>query len=146
MQQHSTVSAEQKYYDYDQSQAEVSAAAQQFVAILTSAKTDNLDDYQLRKDLNNAVSTLSWSERLASAILACLEAALRNGVKLGKTVELAGEKAMAAAEGFAKDHPVYFTLIALGVLVLVAPWVLDLLGFAEMGVVEGKLQHVVDGA
>lgn len=135
-----TVSAEQKYCDYDQSQAEVSAAVHQFVAILISAKTDNLDDYQFRKDLNNAVSTLSWSESLASAILGGLEAALRNGVKLGKTVELAGEKAMATAEGFAKDHPVYFTLIALGVLVLVAPWVLDLLGFAEIGIVEGKLQ------
>lgn len=134
----STSIVETKYRDGDQPQAEIDAAAQDFVNVLIKAKTGDFNDVQLRKDLDNAVSTLSWSENLAAAILVCLETALRNGIKLGRTVEEATKKAMAAATEFATDHPVYFTLIALGVLALTVPWVLSWLGFAEIGIVEGK--------
>lgn len=133
-----TTFAEPKYYDHYQPQSEVDAAAHDFVNILLNANTNDFTDWQLRKNLHTAVSTLSWSENLASAIVTCLEAALRNGLKLGRTVELATEKAVAAAVGFAKEHPVYFTLIATGVLALTVPWVLGWLGFGEIGIVEGR--------
>ena len=44
-------------------------------------------------------------------------------------------------EGFVKDHPIMCTVIALGVLVTVAPWVIQTLGFCagfgELGPIEG---------
>ena len=47
-----------------------------------------------------------------------------------------------AIEGFAAEHPiataVFCTVIALGVLVILAPYVLEALGFAELGPIEGK--------
>jgi hypothetical protein len=48
------------------------------------------------------------------------------------------EKATGAAIEFAKEHPVYFTIITLGVLVILAPWVIEALGFVEAGIVKGK--------
>ena len=134
-----TSSTESKYSDKDLSQTKIQDAAQQFVNVLIDANVTDPRDLQLQKNLADTVGTLSWSENLASAVLKCLESALRNNINLGKTIELALEKAVAAATGFAKDHPVYFTLIALGVLVIVAPWVLEWLGFAEIGIIEGEL-------
>lgn len=48
---------------------------------------------------------------------------------------------------FVKDHPtetrVFFTVVALGVLVLIYPWIIQVLGFGKLGPVEGeKLNHV----
>jgi hypothetical protein len=56
-------------------------------------------------------------------------------------------------EGFVVEHPVFCTVVALGVLVsgcptllhmqltivkvIVSPWVIEALGFAELGPVEG---------
>ncbi len=53
------------------------------------------------------------------------------------------DKAVAAAVGFARDHPVWTTLIAIGILVVLLPWVLEGLGFGELGPIEGMLspQH-----
>ncbi len=45
-------------------------------------------------------------------------------------------------EGFAKEHPVavgvFVTVVAIGVVVLLAPEVLEWLGFVEWGIVEGE--------
>ena len=50
----------------------------------------------------------------------------------------AAEKEAGRAAGFAKEHPLYCTVLALGILVwLGMPWVLTALGFAEEGIVEG---------
>lgn len=86
----------------------------------------------------NGVSTLSLKEYFAKLVLSGLETTIRNGVVVGKAMADALERAVAAAVGFVKEHPVYCTLIALGVLVVLAPWVLELLGFAELGPIEGK--------
>jgi hypothetical protein len=42
-----------------------------------------------------------------------------------------------AAIGFAKDHPVYATLITLGILAILMPWALEFLGFGDLGPIEG---------
>lgn len=43
-----------------------------------------------------------------------------------------------AIEEFVAEHPVATAVIVLGILVLVAPYVLEALGFAKLGPVEGE--------
>lgn len=87
-----------------------------------------------------------WSEYLAAKALAALEAVLKASKPLNAAMQVAYDKAceaFKATQGFASDHPiateVVITVIALGILVELAPYVLELLGFAELGPVEGEL-------
>ena len=64
--------------------------------------------------------------------------------KLGRAMQKAMERAAAEAKVVLKgipdlprNHPVCCSLIALGILVLLLPWALEALGFAELGPVEG---------
>jgi hypothetical protein len=54
----------------------------------------------------------------------------------------ASDKAYAAAAEFVHEHPVLtaalVTIVAIGILVLLAPWAVEALGFGELGPVEGK--------
>ena len=89
--------------------------------------------------------TGGWSEYLAAKALTALEAGLKAGKPLSAAMQEAYDKAceaLEATEGFAADHPiateVLITVIALGILVELAPYVLGLLGFAELGPIEGE--------
>ncbi len=97
---------------------------------------------ETKKDLDlklkSIVRTNGWTERLAQAILNGLRTALEKGAPMGQVMKDTFEKATTAALEFAKEHPVYFTIIALGVLVVLAPWVIEALGFAELGPVKSK--------
>ncbi|EXJ55687.1 hypothetical protein A1O7_08616 [Cladophialophora yegresii CBS 114405] len=42
-------------------------------------------------------------------------------------------KAVDAAAGFARDHPVWTTLIAVGILAVLLPWAVEALGFGVEG-------------
>lgn len=53
-------------------------------------------------------------------------------------MKISFERSISEAYEFSSDHPVYFAIIALGILVLLAPWALEALGFAELGPVEGE--------
>ncbi|TDZ36529.1 hypothetical protein C8035_v008270 [Colletotrichum spinosum] len=53
-----------------------------------------------------------------------------------EAIDKATKLALAIFE-WAKDHPVLVSLIALGVLVIIAPWVIEVLGFGELGPVAG---------
>ena len=90
-----------------------------------------------------------WSEYLAGKALAALEAVLKAGKPLSAAMQGAYDKACAAfkaTEGFAADHPiateVLITVLALGVLVVLMPYVVEYLGFCagfgELGPVEGR--------
>ena len=92
---------------------------------------------ELRAGIDQIVHPTSWTESLAHCVLEHLERILRDGSKMGPALKEAFDKAVHAAEGFARDHPVYTTLIALGVLAILLPWVVEALGFAELGPVEG---------
>ena len=89
--------------------------------------------------------TASWKEHFAKAILSTVQNALSNGtIVLKGAMGEAYEKATRAAEGlpgFARDHPVWTTVIALvialGILYLMMPVVLELLGFGLDGPIEG---------
>ncbi|KAF3008601.1 hypothetical protein E8E13_007782 [Curvularia kusanoi] len=96
----------------------------------------------LKAELNSIVGSYGWKEYLAEKILDKLGAALQGAHdKLGPAIRDAYHKAWTAAneiEGFVIQHPVMCSIIALGVLVVIAPWVIEALGFAELGPVEGS--------
>ncbi|KAL4990810.1 hypothetical protein BDW68DRAFT_174547 [Aspergillus falconensis] len=94
--------------------------------------------YTLHKELNDQISTTSWAEALAKATLRGLENAIKAGAKMARAATDAVTQAKEAAVGFATGHPVYATLIALGVLAVLTPWILEVLGFGELGPIEGS--------
>jgi hypothetical protein len=114
------------------------AHAAEILNILFSAeKSDNDFSFQLQ----SVVRECGWYESLATAVLAGLEAALRDKVPMGEVMTAALEKVKEAAEwvgGFVKEHPVFVTLLALGILALLVPWALEAVGFSMTGPVEGK--------
>ena len=90
-----------------------------------------------------------WSEYLAAKIVSALEAVLKAGGELKGPLKEAYDKACEEAkeiEGLAAEHPiataVLCTVIALGVLVILAPYVIEALGFifgfGELGPIEGE--------
>jgi hypothetical protein len=95
---------------------------------------------QLRRTLDTIVGEYGWTEKVAEWTLAKLEQALNEASKLGPALKEAYDKTLDIAqgiEGFIKEHPVFCTIIALGVLVIIAPWAIEALGFGELGPIEG---------
>lgn len=129
-------SYEPKYRDTAPGSPEdIDTAADDFVTTLRNA---NGSIPQLREKLSADFATYSWTESLATGILSRLEDLLRSGAPLGDTLKHALEKALDEAIDFSKERPVFMTLIALGILVEIAPYVLLWMGFAELGPVEGE--------
>ncbi|KAJ4297748.1 hypothetical protein N0V90_005643 [Kalmusia sp. IMI 367209] len=94
---------------------------------------------ELQRRLDNIIDEYGWTEKVAEWVLTKLEQTLREAEKLKGPLKEAYEKACEAAvavEGFVKEHPVFVTVVALGVLVIIAPWVLEVLGFGELGPIE----------
>ena len=98
-----------------------------------------------------------WSDYLAKKILAALEAVLNAGQPLkGAMQEMKdkAEEAIKATEGFATNHPVWtevvVVVIALGILVLVAPYAVEWLGFwvgfGTEGPIEGESCFLLSAA
>lgn len=114
------------------------------VSILRAAEKHGA---RLTRQLDDAVGVEGWTEWIAEKVLAGLEAVLKEGrEKIGPAMAQAFDKASEAADNvfqFAKDHPVatagLLTILAVGVLVVLAPVVVEALGFAELGPVEGML-------
>lgn len=106
--------------------------------LLNAEKPDN----KIRQQLAGVVHTEGWYESLAKRILNHLVDALNSGKAMGHTMKKAFDRATKAAEEFVEKHPVYtaviVTVVAIGILVLLVPWVVEALGFAELGPVEGE--------
>ena len=90
-----------------------------------------------------------WSEWLADQTRKSVEVALESGKEMNAVLAVAYEKACEAAmvfEDFEKDHPlataVFVTVIAIGVLVILAPYMVEILGFGELGPVEGEITMI----
>jgi len=129
----------------EKSLAEAQTAADNLLTIPPTTENPSTDPRR-QSYLHPSLPTIqsqTWKEYVAKLILSGLEAAIRNGVIVGKAMKDAIDKAITAATGFAKEHPVYFTLIALGVLVIQAPEILGWLGFAEVGIVEGTFTSCI---
>jgi hypothetical protein len=108
--------------------------ASDILGIILTADTP----YNLHKLLNEQISTESWPEAIAIALLHGLEGAIKTGTQMAKASSDALAQAKDAAIGFAENHPVYATLIALGILAILLPWMLEILGFGELGPIEGS--------
>jgi hypothetical protein len=104
--------------------------------LFTSDKTGK----QLQAELKNSVEANGWTEDLAASILNALSDAIEEGRTMSVALKEMSDKVIEAADavgGFVKDHPVFCTVIALGILVLLMPWVIEALGFAAEGPVAG---------
>ena len=118
--------------------------ADQIVNVLFGA---NKDGSALTAHIDSIVHQAGgWSEWLAERIRNGVEEALKNGKEMNSVLAAAYDRACEAAtvfERFSKDHPiateVFVTVLAIGVLAILAPYVLEWLGFAELGIIEGEL-------
>lgn len=102
------------------------------------------------KSLDIAVQDIAtqaggWRERLAIAVLTALLNALKGGTPFQEAMSGAYQKASDAAAGiadFAREHPLYAAavcaVVALGILMILAPYIIHALGFGVMGPVEGR--------
>jgi hypothetical protein len=115
--------------------------------VLSILRTTEKHGVGLTRQLEDAVGAEGWTEWIAQQVLAGLEAVLKEGQeKMGPAMAQAFDSVSEAADKvfqFAKDHPVatagLLTILAVGVLVVLAPVVVEALGFAELGPVEGTL-------
>lgn len=98
---------------------------------------------ELKKRLSRHLSTYGLRESLARRVLDGLERAIKSGAAMHTAMKEAAEKSTTIAKEFVKEHPVLaaiiVTLIALGVLAMLAPSILEALGFGELGPVAGQL-------
>jgi hypothetical protein len=99
---------------------------------------------ELKARLTNTIYAYSWTENLAKAVLNALDTAVREGRAMSPALKEAYDKACQAADavgGFVKEHPIFCTVIVLGILALLMPWVIEALGFAAEGPVAGKSDY-----
>ncbi|KAK5994183.1 hypothetical protein PT974_07626 [Cladobotryum mycophilum] len=139
----------QPYLDQPNITAEKLAA--DIVAILRKAEKRG---EALTRDVNEVVSASGWSEWLAQNILKGIVHTLEGGREtMGSALAQAYDNAVAAAQEdfaelyqFVQEHPneiasvagaVLVTVLAFGVLVALTPFILELLGFSEIGSIEG---------
>ncbi|OBT68772.1 hypothetical protein VE03_02079 [Pseudogymnoascus sp. 23342-1-I1] len=82
-------------------------------------------------------STETWTPNLAVEILNSITAAIEAGVSLGAANEVV-EMARRDVKGWVGEHPgmaeVAAVIVAMGILVVIAPWVVEGLGFGGLGV------------
>lgn len=91
----------------------------------------------LKKKLQDIVGEYGWTENLAKRILGGIENGIKQGAQMGQAMKDASGRAIEEARDFASEHPYFCALIAVGVLAVLMPWVLEALGFAELGPLEG---------
>jgi len=103
-------------------------------------------DEVLEADLRSSmVHAYGWYDAIAAGVLEGLKRAFELGKEMGPVMTDAYDKAVAAlnkVEEWAEENPemaqVIITLIALGVMAVVVPWMMTYLGFAESGIVAGS--------
>jgi hypothetical protein len=113
------------------------------ISILRSAEKDGVE---LAKRVDDTVGAEGWTEWIAKGVLNGIKAILEEGPeKMGSAMKVAYDRASEAVDAlfsFTKDHPEVMagmlTIIAVGILVILAPAFVEALGFAELGPVEGS--------
>ncbi|KAI9896761.1 hypothetical protein N3K66_008933 [Trichothecium roseum] len=109
---------------------------EQFLHIL---RTTDKDGKELEERLKSTISATSLSDTIAKRILDGIENILKRGVKIAGAMDKAVTIATNTAWSITQEHPYYAsliaagTIIALGVLVMLAPWVIEVLGFGLSG-------------
>ena len=113
-------------------------AAARFVDTIYSAQKHGTE---LKQTLNEIITANRWKKAFAEAVFKALQTAILTARPMGPALQATYEKVaqvIDGIEGFVKDHPVLCALIALGILVLLSPWIIEALGFAEGGILEGE--------
>jgi len=108
--------------------------------ILLAFYTANANDGNLVHCIQDIVRETGWYEDLGIAVFTGLQNALKAETPMGQGMRDAYDKAAGVVEEvwkFAKDHPVFVAVVALGILVILAPWAVEVLGFGELGPIEG---------
>jgi hypothetical protein len=117
--------------------------AAEILSILRTAEKASLS---LQHRLKSTIGTRSWSESIARAVLNGVADLVQQGrEKMGPAMVEALKRVEDEANDvfrFAKDHPEavagFVVIVAVGILVvMMAPWMVEALGFAELGPVEG---------
>lgn len=116
--------------------------------IISILRTAEKTGPSLQHRLRAAIGTRSWTESLARAVLNGVidlvqEGREKMGPAMADALERVEDEAHAAFK-FAKDHPRevlagLVIIVAVGILVvMMAPWIVEALGFAASGPVEGR--------
>jgi hypothetical protein len=90
----------------------------------------------LKAELQGIIQTNGWRESLAEAIFEALELAVRTGRTMGPALQNAYDRAVEEAkkiEGFVHGNPLLCSIIAVGIVALLMPWLLEALGFGLEG-------------
>ncbi|KAM3070357.1 hypothetical protein ACMFMG_010188 [Clarireedia jacksonii] len=113
--------------------------------IVTKLFEAEKNDKALQADLQSKVHACGWYDKLAAAILAAMERAINIGKSMSPAVKAAYDKAVAGVnkvQEWADANPemaaVITTLVALGVIAVMMPWLMGFLGFAEEGIIEAS--------
>lgn len=113
-------------------------------SILTTIFSAEKSGPDLERRLQELVRSSGWSEGLAKRILDGLVDALNSSKAMGGAVKEAFDKASAVASEFVHEHPVFVaavaTVVAIGILVILVPWAVEVLGFGELGPAEGEFE------
>jgi hypothetical protein len=98
-----------------------------------------------KSSLDGIIDEQSWTEEIAKAVLYGLATAIKEGKNISEDVRKISDVAYTLAQKFflvTEKHPeatmFFCTIAAVAVLSLLAPWILELLGFAAEGPVAGK--------
>ena len=118
------------------------AAASTIVSLIFSAK----NEADIKAGIDNEVRQAGgWDSWLAERTLDLLKTALKAGKEMGNSAYQKACEEAKLIKGFSEEHPiateVFLIVIALGILVIVAPTVIEWLGFwvgfGEEGPIEG---------
>jgi hypothetical protein len=108
--------------------------------VLSTLYKADINDEHLSQRLQDVVRETGWYESLAASVLNGLENALKAGASMNEAMKDAYDKGahvVGKVWGFVEDHPVFFTLLALAILVILVPWAVEALGFGELGPIGG---------
>lgn len=124
----------QRTYTQTSPSRETREVASNVVTIILTSDTP----YAIKKRLDESIRTAGWTESLALAILRGLENAIETGAQVAEAASKALARATSEAFEFSREHPIFVTILALGVLAILTPWVIEVLGFGELGPIEGS--------
>ena len=115
-------------------------------ALISAFQKHEKISHELRTAVNEIeISCGGWTEYIAQKIIETVQDIVKGGGFLLGVLDGAYKKAQAAmegVEGFVKDHPVWaaavIAVLALGICYVLLPWVLEAVGFGQIGPRAGK--------
>lgn len=120
------------------SEDDTTRSVHSFIEILFGSEKSGMD---LRLALDGIVVTNDWKQDSAAAVFEALQKAIQTARQMSDLVWEIHRKVisiLSAIEGFGKDYQVSCALAALGILVILSPRVIELIGFTEGGILKGK--------